>query len=213
MIPYITEILYQRLNEIRPKRGLPGRLECPSKPGQSAGSASDPAPSRIPPLLIKAPWPQVGDFSEAAEHIFPKLQEVVGTIRNLRNQYNVPVKQPVTVSISAPAEPARQLTENREVIELLATCQLKEIAPNLPEPEGSVRGTAAGVDIFVTGLIDKTADAGRIAKQREDLMKKKTTLQGRLANESYIAKAPPKLVEETKAQLAAVEAELAKLGS
>jgi len=91
VIPFITELVYQRLNEVRPTRGLPGRLEC------AAGTG----------LLIKAPWPTVGSFSEASEHIFPKIQEVVATIRNLRNQYNVPPKQAVTVSISAPAEPTQ----------------------------------------------------------------------------------------------------------
>ena len=29
MIPFITEILWWKLNEVRPQRGLPGHLECP----------------------------------------------------------------------------------------------------------------------------------------------------------------------------------------
>jgi valyl-tRNA synthetase len=196
VIPFITELLYQRLHEVRPVRGLPGRLECP---GTS-------------PLLIKAPWPAVGSFSEAAEHIFPKIQEVVATIRNLRNQYNVPPKQTVTVSISAPAEPTRQLSDNREVIELLATCTVKEIRPDLPAPANSARAGAAGVEVYVEGLIDPNADAQRVSKMREEWQKKVTTLRGRMANESYMSKAPPHLVQQTKDQLAEAEAELAKLG-
>jgi valyl-tRNA synthetase len=196
VIPFITEILYQRLHEVRPRRGLPGRLECPDTGG----------------LLIKAPWPAVGSFAEAAEHIFPKLQEVVTAVRNLRNQFNVPPKQSVAVSLSAPAEPARQLTENREVIELLATCTLKQVTENLPQPANSARASAAGVEVFIENLVDPAADAGRLAKQRDDLAKKITALRGRLSNESYIAKAPPKLVQESKDQLAALEAELEKLG-
>ena len=37
-------------------------------------------------------------------------------------------------------------------------------------------------------------------------------LKGRLANESYVAKAPPNLVQQTRDQLAEAEAELVKLG-
>jgi valyl-tRNA synthetase len=37
-------------------------------------------------------------------------------------------------------------------------------------------------------------------------------MKGRLANESYIAKAPPHLVQQTRDQLAAAEEEYAKLG-
>jgi valyl-tRNA synthetase len=202
IIPFITEIVYQRLNEVRPQRGLPGRLECPTL---------NPELRTLNPLLIKAPWPQVGSFAEAAEHIFPKIQEVVATIRNLRNQYNVPPKQSVTVSFAAPAEPARQLTENREVIELLAGCTMKDVRPDLQAPPNSARACAAGVEVFVEGLVDPKADAQRVAKLREDLVKKITALKGRLSNESYVSKAPPHLVQQSKDQLAELEAELKKL--
>src|SRR4029077_8152941 len=84
MIPFITEVLWWRLNEVRPQRGLPGRIEC--------------APS---PRLIKAAWPKVGSFAEASEFLFPRIQEIVVTIRNIRNQYNVSPKQPLSVSIQA----------------------------------------------------------------------------------------------------------------
>ena len=50
------------------------------------------------PRLVKAPWPAVGDFSQAAEHIFPKLQEIVGAIRAVRNEHKVDPKKPVTVN-------------------------------------------------------------------------------------------------------------------
>ena len=78
-------------------RGLPGRLECP--------------PSA---RLVLAKWPAVGDFTEAAEFIFPRLQEVIGAIRNLRNEHNVKPSQPVTVSILAPGDSARSIAANRE---------------------------------------------------------------------------------------------------
>jgi len=118
----------------------------------------------------------------------------------------------VTVSFAAPAEPARQLTENREVIELLAGCTVKDVRPDLQPPANSARATAAGVEVFVEGLVDPNADAQRVQKQRDDLTKKITTLKGRLSNESYISKAPPHLVKQTQDQLAEAEAELARLG-
>ncbi|MCC7203579.1 MAG: hypothetical protein IT441_00735, partial [Phycisphaeraceae bacterium] len=54
-------------------------------------------------------------------------------------------------------------------------------------------------------------DAGeerkRLTKRLEDVTKSIGTLHGRLSNESYISKAPPALVEQTRAQLAAAERE------
>jgi valyl-tRNA synthetase len=195
MIPFITETIWWRLNDVRPQRGLPGRLGCP--------------PSK---RLIKAAWPKFGAFSEAAESIFPKLQESIGAIRNLRNEYKVDPKKSVTVTIVAPAEPARQINENREIIELLAVCTLKQVGPDAAAPEKAARATAAGAEIYVEGLVDEAAEQQRSTKRREELNKQITALKGRLSNESYTKKAPPHLVKQTQDQLTEAEAELAKLG-
>jgi valyl-tRNA synthetase len=202
MIPYITERLWWALNDIRPTRTLPGRIDYSSPTRPLAGS---------PVRLIKAPWPTVGAFSESAEHVFPGIQEIVSAIRNLRNEHKVDQKKPVAVSIAAPPEAAQQITENQELVELLGTCTIKQIAPGLPQPANSTRALVAGCEIFVEGLVDPNAEQARMGKHREDLEKKRAALKGRLENPGYIAKAPPKLVEETKAELATVEAELAKL--
>jgi valyl-tRNA synthetase len=194
IIPFITETIWWKLNEVRPNRGVPGRLECP--------------PSE---RLIKAAWPKVGEFSEAAEAIFPKLQEVIGAIRNLRNEYKVDPKKSVGVTIIAAPEPARQITENQELIELLATCTLKEVSPDAKGIEKAARVAAAGVEIYVEGLIDEAAEQQRAQKRREELSKQIGAMKGRLANPGYIAKAPPHLVKQTQDQLAQAEAELGKL--
>jgi valyl-tRNA synthetase len=195
MIPFITETLWWKLNEVRPARGLPGRLECP--------------PSA---RLIHAAWPAPGTTDDAAEHIFTKLQEVIVAIRNLRNEYKADPKKPVTVSITADAEPQLQLLANREMIELLATCTLARVEPTFPPPPHSARASAAGRDIYVEGLIDPAAEGQRVAKLVEQKQKQAAALRGRLANPSYADKAPAHLVQQTRDELAAVEAELAKLG-
>ena len=213
MIPFITEVLWWRLNEARPfdsaqgrpQRGLPGRIECP--------------PSE---RLIKAAWPTVGSFAEAAEYLFPKVQEIIVAIRNVRNQYNVSPKQTIAVSIQAPGDAARTVQENRELIELLATCKIKDVEPPpkpSPQPSPEGRGSkgaathvvAAGCDLYLEGLVDPEAEKQLRSKKRADLEKQIGALRGRLASEAYISKAPRHLVQQTRDQLAAAEAELAKV--
>jgi len=194
IIPFITETIWWRLSEIRPERGIPGYIMgCTSK------------------RLVHAAWPKMGQVDEAAESIFPKLQAIIGAIRNLRNDYKVDQKKIVSVSINAPAESARSILENRELIESLASCSLKEVQSDLTPPAESARATAAGCDIYVEGLVDANAEKERIAKRREELTRQIAAMQGRLNNPGYIGKAPPHLVDQTKAQLAEAEAELAKL--
>jgi valyl-tRNA synthetase len=195
MIPFITETIWWKLNDVRPARGLPGRLDC--------------APS---PRLIHAAWPTVGRADEDADHIFPKLQEIITTIRNLRNEHKADPRKPVTVSIAADAEPRRILLANREMIELLATCTLAAVEPTIAPPPNAVRATAAGNDVYVEGLIDPAAEGQRVAKLIEQKQKQAAALRGRLANPSYADKAPAHLVQQTRDELRDVEAELAKLG-
>jgi len=194
MIPFITETIWWKLNDVRPARGL-AQLECtPSK------------------RLIKAAWPKAGEISEDAESVFAKLQDLIAAIRNLRNEHKVDPKKSVTVTIVAPAEPARQITENREIIELLATCALRTVGPDVKPPDKGARTTAAGVEVFVEGLVDEAAEQQRAGKRRDELNKQIAALRGRLSNEAYTRKAPPHLVKQTQDQLAEAEAELAKLG-
>jgi valyl-tRNA synthetase len=195
LVPFVTEQIWQRLNAVREDRNLPGRIE--SKPSE---------------LLIRAAWPAQGDFSQAAEHIWPRLQEIVIAIRNVRNDYKVDPKKPVPVSIRASSESARQIDAHRAEIEILATCRISNVGPDVSAPLDSTAASASGCEIFLEGLVDKAAEAQRNTKRCEELTKLIAQLRGRLANEGYIAKAPQKLVDQTKQQLADAEAERAKLG-
>jgi len=197
MIPFITETIWWRLNAVRPgDRSIPGRLALPAAP-----------------RLIRASWPTWDDSitSEGAEHVFGRLQDLIGAIRTLRNDYKVDPKKPVAVSVAAPGDAARQIEANRATIELLATCELRAVAADLPPLPNAARATGAGCEIYVEGLVDADAEAARAAKKREELAKQIVALRGRLSNEAYTAKAPPHLVQQTRDQLAAAEGELAKL--
>jgi valyl-tRNA synthetase len=101
--------------------------------------------------------------------------------------------------------------ENRELIENLATCTIKQVAMALPQPPNAVRATVNNCDVYVEDLINPAAESARTAKRKEELLKEQSTLQARLSNEGYIARAPAKLVQQTKDRLAEIETELKKL--
>ncbi|HWB52894.1 MAG TPA: class I tRNA ligase family protein, partial [Tepidisphaeraceae bacterium] len=197
VIPFITERLWWELNSVRPMRGISGKV-C-------IGKATE--------RLITASWPEVGAVDEDAEHVFPKLQGLIATIRNLKNEHQANQKI-VDVYLALPGEQATQITiENKHLIEELAGCRLKEIKDKLPQPPDTIHAVANGAcDVFIEGLVDEAAEQARLAKRREELQKQIATLTGRLNNAGYIAKAPAHLVVQTKKQLAQAEDELKKLG-
>ena len=139
---------------------------------------------------------------------------MITTIRNVRNQYKVDPKKKVTVSIAPPgADAARQTVDAKEMIELLATCTVKEIRPDLPPVDKAARASVNGCEIYLEGLVDEAAEGQRASKRIDELAKQEAALLGRLSNEAYTKKAPPHLVQQTKDQLAEVQAEIAKLRS
>ena len=66
-------------------------------------------------------------------------------------------------------------------------------------------------EIFIEDLVDAEAEKQRVNKRIAELEKQIAALEGRLNNPGYLAKAPPHLVEQTKNELEAAKAELAKL--
>jgi valyl-tRNA synthetase len=208
VIPYITETIWWKLNEVRPgDRTLPGRLIA-------AGGS---------PRLVKAKWPDVGDFSQAAEHIFPKLQEIVTEIRAFRTTFGIDAKDQPKIEIAAPGDAERTIRANLDLIEILGACKLQQVGQQLDLPDAKGRSSAAGCDIYFVGTVfnaegkasgrsTTTAYAEVTNKKRDELNRRVETLRQRLSNRDYVSKAPPHLVKQTEAQLAEAEAELAKLG-
>jgi valyl-tRNA synthetase len=99
---------------------------------------------------------------------------------------------------------------NKSLIENLAVCKVLDVAADLPCPPNCARATASGCDLYAHNLIDANAQEQRLAKRRDELMKQRAALKGRMT-ETYVAKAPPQLVKQTQDQLAEIEAELARL--
>ncbi|HZK81339.1 MAG TPA: sigma-70 family RNA polymerase sigma factor [Humisphaera sp.] len=194
MIPFITETVWWRLNDVRPHRGIPGRIECP--------------PSK---RLVLAKWPSATPIADSAEGDFPKLQAVISAIRTIRNDYQVNPKQAVEVFIKASDDSSSLIVANRELIEMLGACTLKDVRADLPAVENAVTAGAVGCDIFVTGLIDPNAEKARLLKESEAKKKFIETIESRMGNEAYIAKAPPKLVQQSRDQLATAREELQKI--
>ena len=157
--------------------------------------------------LINAAWPIGGAVDLSVEETFGKLQEIIVAIRNVRNEYKVDPKKPVVVSFGQAGDFQNQIDANRELIETLAICTVTQAA----KATDAALTMAAGIDVYVTGVIDPEAEKNRNARQRETLLKEIAALKGRLANPSYADKAPAHLVQQTRDELAAKEAELSKL--
>ncbi|MGD8325639.1 MAG: valine--tRNA ligase, partial [Sphingomonadales bacterium] len=63
----------------------------------------------------------------------------------------------------------------------------------------------------LAGAIDLDAERARLNKAIEKLQKEAGSLEGRLSNEAFVAKAPEHVVAENKAKLESARSEIVKL--
>ena len=191
--PFITEAIWERVRHV----------ETAPVPGL------DLSPSRVGGLLCTAGWPRVSASlrDKPAEQAFSRMQGLISAIREVRAQHQVPPKR--RVKLHAPVEWARELVRYEGLVEFLSGLSGGSTSP----PEGpSAAFTYDSAEFRLSEMadaVDAAAERARLTKARDDLAKSVATLESRLANPGYSQRAPAHLVEQTRQQLAALQAELA----
>ncbi len=193
--PFITEAIWQGLNEVAAVRG----------PGDEPAE----------PLLARARWPQADAavISPALEERFGIIQELIRQVRNVRTQHNVQPGKRVSASAEAEGAMAELLDANVDLLKSLA--QLDEVAIHrqaIARPPGAAAVTAGGIKLYVLDIIDRDAELTRLQKQAETLGRGIAGIEAKLGNETFLAKAPPEVVDGERRRLAALQTDLEALG-
>jgi valyl-tRNA synthetase len=204
-IPFITEGIYQKLNEMAPRRELKGIATADR--AEAITVASWPAGL--------APWRN----AEIEEQI-RLVQEVVRAIRDLRSKYNLAPSEKLTVSINAPQTLGAALSANGGLICPLAGVGDLRIAENLAKPNNAATAIVEGTQVYVHDVIDPAAERTRLEKQKQEVEQAKKAVESKLANANFVARAKPEVVaqareklQQLQEQLQAIESHLAELQS
>ena len=201
-IPFITETIWEALNERAPERGIAQKLA-------------------VSGMVAVAEWP-VARQERIDDHLelqFELMQEVVRRIRDIRNKYNVPPGNTVDVLVKATGDDAANLTAMTYHIGIMARVDQMRIDAAAQRPRLAATAVLGEMEIYVDGVLDVEKEMKRLTGQKENLLKRIGGLENNLANEKFLAKAPPEVVEgkrqtvvELRAELALVEENMAALG-
>ncbi len=167
------------------------------------------------PLLVTSDWPELPatliDRDAVAE--LGWLVRLIGEIRSLRNAMNVPAGAVVRLQVKgASPETLRRLKTYGDLIRRLA--RVDEPEPAAGEfDKGSVQLVLdeALFALPLAGVIDLAAERVRLAKEIDKLGGEIDKTEKKLGNESFVAKAPPEVVDEQRERLAEASATRAKL--
>jgi valyl-tRNA synthetase len=191
-VPFITEGIFQKLNDIAPVRKLKGLAEA-----------------KEAKALVTAQWPDALNplTDEQIEQKMTKIQDIVRAVREIENKYNV--KTVPTVSAISEVDYWRGvLNENRELICYMAGAKEFKAAKEAEKPENAATAIVDDMQIYVYGVRNIEAERQRLQKQKAGIEKAKMVAEGKLTNENFIAKAKPEVVAQAKERLAEVTEQL-----
>jgi valyl-tRNA synthetase len=139
---------------------------------------------------------------------------MISGIRNIKAKMNIPPSKTVTALVNvleADAEMKAVLEANEYYFRKLAKVDAFTVEVNLAKPQGSAAIIVEGHQVFIplADLIDLDVERQRLTDaiaQKEGFLK---SVQGKLNNEGFVARAPANVVEmeRKKAQDAMLEIE------
>jgi len=157
--------------------------------------------------IMRAPYPraQPERIDEAAEREIALAKEVVNAARNLRSEMKVPPKDRIAFFVTG--EPS---TSTAIGLASLARASELRVVTELPASDSPV--AVAGPHRLMPHIeFDPKAERERIGKEVARLEAEIAKARAKLANESFVARAPAKVVEQERERLAGFEATVATL--
>jgi len=191
-MPFITEEIWQRLNESTSKRD-----------NESTS-------------IITQPWPHVQEqiidkkVEKEAQFIF----EVITEIRNLRSGIEIKPEQKVKVSMYPHAKTKQKMfKENSGFIINLARLEELNLLSSSKRPPATISAVVGDVDIYLhfSGLLDIASEQRKIKEKITNLERIIKSKEERLKNPEFVKKAPQDVVEKEKESKEGLTDELKRL--
>lgn len=184
VMPFITEEIWQTVGKMNGKTGASIMLEA-------------------------YPKSQPEKIDEAAEAWVILLKEAVDACRSLRGEMSISPATKVPLIATGNVE---QLQAYAPHLKALAKLAEVEIVKDLPEADAPV-ALAGEFKLMLKVEVDVAAEKERLGKEIARLEVEINKANGKLTNESFVARAPAAVVEQEKARLAEFSASLEKLNA
>jgi valyl-tRNA synthetase len=137
---------------------------------------------------------------------------LVSEVRSVRSEMNVPAGARIPLTLIGASDVTRGRAARHEgVIKRLARLDSISFAAHPPQGSAQMVVGEATAALPLAGVIDVTAERARLQRELEKVRSEIRKIDAKLANESFVAKAPPDVVEENRERKADFEAAAQKL--
>ncbi|BCU81249.1 valine--tRNA ligase [Polycladomyces abyssicola] len=152
--------------------------------------------------ITVAEWPKPSAEWEAPEAVrdMKVLIEIIRSVRNIRAEMEVPVKQQVELLIRADAEVLSAIGQNEAAIRRLCGAEQVTVGEDVTRPDKAMTAVVTGAEVFVplAGLIDIDQTIARLEAELKKLDAEVARVEKKLSNQGFVTKAPKHVVEEER---------------
>ena len=150
--------------------------------------------------LIKTEWPLNESINEQNKTEIDWAIDFISAVRSLRSAMNLPAGAKLHVYTKASEADLKTLDKQNKLICTLARLEALEPLGNKEISKDMVQTVCRDATILIPlkGVVDFAAERERLNKELETLNKNLENYARKLNNESFVAKAPEKVVAEEK---------------
>jgi valyl-tRNA synthetase len=196
VMPFVAESLWHALAEVAPERGL----STPMKAEKS---------------VVIAKWPSYPEawIDAGVETRFARMQDLVRSVREVRNRYQVDDKTLLDVSVKCSETVATDFNALAAFIGPLAGIANLTAGPSAAKPRqaGGIVRPEFEAYVSLAGLIDPVAEIKRLEKQIGEKRKSFDGIRAKLANEKFVSGAPPEVVQQQRDTATDLEKQIAAM--
>ena len=195
-VPFITEGIFQKLNETVPVRGLTGIAEVENSEA-----------------LVIAEWPKAIEsiIDSDAEKQIESVQTVICLIRDIRSKTNKPPSEMLVVSAKLQQETVEVLNRNANLIRYLAGVREFVAGITTVKPANAAVAIADATEVYVHDVREPQKERLKLEKQKREIEDAKRAVEAKLANENFVSRAKPQVVARAKERLAELSEQLAAI--
>jgi valyl-tRNA synthetase len=165
--------------------------------------------------LILASWPTANEsyFDDEAERQMTALIELIRGVRNTREEYKVEPSRRISAVVSAGEASAGLLRQYSYLFSRLCNIGDLSVSDAAPEQAASVIYGDITLSLPLADFVDAAAECERLSKDLEKTREAASRTSGMLANEQFISRARPEVVERERQKLADLSASIVQLES
>jgi len=166
--------------------------------------------------IMISPWPhfQKAFVSRKADTQMALVIDMIQLVRNIRSSWRIEPAKLVNIAVKVSNKQDKKTLEtNASYIQRLARVGEMKIEIDLARPAQAAVGVIRDIELFVLlgGVIDLDKEKARLKSRIEEVIRFTSSLEQKLSNENFVAKAPKEVVEKERQRKTEFEQELSGL--